>query len=241
MKPRLVIAVIVLLAGAAMAVRAVLPLLPKREPVVVYTPEGLTPFDAVRFGSARTGRTPSDAEIASVFRERLRAVETSPPLDDEAVESIATRASDRLRMVLGAGPTLEEIRLADGAPSEGSGEVRGDRDRWEAHWRYAPVSLGDVTVRFIPSMRSEEGARGNHHLGMSVRASLRGRYARNSEDLPTLQISIPARPTTVAAGGGKRVPVYLAFAYQHDPTTGRWNFVDCIVYTPDSTVPPPAF
>ena len=155
-----------------------------------------------------------------------------PALDDEAV-SIATRASDRLRMVLGAGPTGGSASRT--RAGRGQRQVRGDRDRWELHWRDAPARRCDGAVHPRCGARR---ASGNHHLGMSVRASLRS-AARNSEDLPTLQISIPARPTTVARAGASGSGVSGVRVAITRPR--RWNFVDCIVYTPDSTVPPPAF
>ncbi|MGP1310194.1 MAG: hypothetical protein ACTS27_08360 [Phycisphaerales bacterium] len=235
-RPVTVLAGLVCLAGVAVGVRA---LLPEREPPKpVYTPEGLTAYDDMSFDRRDDASRLTDDAIDAFLRNGFSMIVTTGALTDEHVAFLVERTRSRLRMIVGPdGPTLEEVRVADGSPPEGqNGNPPASYLTWADHWRGAPISLEQSVVRVIPG---EDGDSGNFRLGSSGRSPLRGTYPAWSRDDEIIEVVFAARPTTPESA--KRVGVYLAFAYARDPDTGRWRFVDNVVYYPEGRVIPPAY
>jgi hypothetical protein len=233
-RPVTIIAAVVCFAGVVIGVRA---FWPEREPPKpVYTPEGLTAYGQMRFGRDDNPARVTDAEIDAFLRDGLSRVEPSAPLTEQEIASLVERARSRLRMVVGpGGPTLEEVRVADGSPPEGNGEEISPRYAdWAELWAGAPVALDRSVVRVIPN---EDG---NYRLGSSARSQVRGVYPKWSRDSEILEVCFAAQPKR-SAEKNERTGVYLAFAYTHEPETGRWRFVDCVVYYPGGLVVPPAY
>ncbi len=232
-RPVTIIAAVVCLVGVGVGVRA---LLPERDPPKpVYTPEGLTPYKKMRFGRGDNPARLTDAAIDGFIREGLSSVEPSRPLTDSDIALIVDRSRARLRMTVGpSGPTLEEVRVADGSPPEGNGgEIPARYARWAELWSGAPVSLSHSVVRVIPDND------GNHRLGTSGRSPVRGVYPKWQFDGEVLEVCFAANPKT--PDSNKRVGVYLAFVYAFDTESEAWRFVDCSVYYPRGPVVPPAF
>lgn len=232
----LILATVICLAGVAVGVRAILP--EREPPKPVYTPEGLTPYERMEFRRGDDSSRLADADIDAFLRDGFSKIVTAGALTDEHIASLVERARARLRMIVGpSGPTLEEVRVADGSPPEGrSGDLPASYFTWADHWRGAPISLEQSLVRVIPG---EDGDSGNYRLGSSARSPLRGTYPKWSRDDEVIEVVFAARPTTPESA--KRVGVYLAFAYARDPDTGRWRFVDCVVYYPGGRLVPPAY
>ena len=235
-RPVTILAIVICAGGVALGVRA---LLPEREPPKpVYTPEGLTAYDDMDFDRRDDASRLTDQEIDAFLRDGFSTIVTTGALADEHIAFLIERARSRLRMIVGPnGPTLEEVRIADGSPPEDrQADIPASKRAWRDHWTGAPISLEQSVVRVIPG---EDGDSGNHRLGSSARSSVRGTYPKWSRDDEIIEVVFAARPTTPE--NKKRVGVHLAFAYARDPETGRWRFVDNVVYYPGGQIIPPGY
>jgi hypothetical protein len=235
-RPITILAIVVCAGGVALGVRALLP--ERKPPKPVYTPEGLTSYTDMDFDRRDDPSRLTDDAIDAFLRDGFAKIVTTGALTDEHIAFLVERARSRLRMIVGpSGPTLEEVRITDGSPPEGrGGDLPASYLNWADHWRGAPISLEQSVVRVIPG---EDGDSGNFRLGSSGRSPVRGVYPRWSRDDEIIEVVFAARPTTPESAN--RVGVYLAFAYARDPDTGRWRFVDNVVYYPEGRVIPPAY